>query len=83
MRAGRKRLRTRGSFGDQRMGNRPSNQPQALLELGCGAGREGVFNQLCFDVDRNFLSCPATGTAKIQGRRFSRVDPLRVMIDEG
>ena len=25
------------------MGNRPSNQPQALLELGCGAGRVAVF----------------------------------------
>ena len=40
MRAGRKRLRGRGSLlGDQKMGIRPSNQPQALLELGCGAGR--------------------------------------------
>ena len=42
-RAGRKRLRIRGSLGVQMMGIRPSNQPQALLELGCGAGRVAVF----------------------------------------
>ena len=48
------------------MGNGPSNQPQALLELVCGAGRVGVFAAVFgFDVERVEL----TGTAKLGRER--------------